>query len=303
MTASLASEGQCSDRRRRATSHRGADAWRVLTRGRRPHDPVTTAPLAIDNEIYDRLGTSWWNDESPLALLHGSMTAGRMGYFREVLARLGRLPTVDGGSTALDIGSGGGFLAEEFCRLGFTVTGVDPSRVSVETAQAHAFAGELDIRYRVGSGEYLPVDDAGYDVACCSDVLEHVEDVDQVLAETARALRPGGIFFFDTPNRTLASRVVTKATQNWRITRVVDFSGHDWRAFLPPSELTRRAAKQGMTLEEVVGLGPRAPIRTALAAYVGLRRGKLTYRQVSERLDMGRTRSSGFFYMGYAIRR
>jgi 2-polyprenyl-6-hydroxyphenyl methylase/3-demethylubiquinone-9 3-methyltransferase len=261
-----------------------------------------SAPLAVDNSVYDRLGTTWWNDESPLVLLHGSMTAGRMGYFRDVLARLRRVPTVGGRSTALDIGSGGGFLAEEFCRLGFTVTGVDPSRVSVQTAQAHASAGGLDVRYRVGSGEHLPVEDAGYDVAYCSDVLEHVEDVDQVLAETARALRPGGIFFFDTPNRTLVSKVVTKATQDWRITRVVTFSGHDWRAFLPPSELTGRAAEQGMTVQEVVGLGPRAPIRTALAAYVGLRRGKLTYRQVSERLDMGRTRSSAFFYMGYAIR-
>jgi 2-polyprenyl-6-hydroxyphenyl methylase/3-demethylubiquinone-9 3-methyltransferase len=262
-----------------------------------------SAPLAVDNSVYDRLGTTWWNDESPLVLLHGSMTAGRMGYFRDVLARLGRLPTLDGPCTALDIGSGGGFLAEEFCRLGFTVTGVDPSRVSVQTAQAHAFAGGLDIRYRVGSGENLPVEDAAYDVAYCSDVLEHVEDVDHVLAETARALRSGGIFFFDTPNRTLASKVVTKATQNWRITRVVNFSGHDWRAFLRPSELTGRAAEQGMTVEEVVGLGPRAPIRAALAAYVGLRRGKLTYRQVSELLDMGRTRSSAFFYMGYAIKR
>jgi 2-polyprenyl-6-hydroxyphenyl methylase/3-demethylubiquinone-9 3-methyltransferase len=276
---------------------------RPMSRGRSLHHPVTRAPLGIDNGVYDRLGATWWNDESPLVLLHGSMTAGRMGYFRDVLGRLGRLPTVDGRRTALDIGSGGGFLAEEFCRLGFTVTGVDPSRVSVETAQAHAFAGGLDIGYRVGSGEYLPVADAGYDVAYCSDVLEHVEDVDQVLAETARALRPGGIFFFDTPNRTLVSKVVTKATQNWRITRVVNFSGHDWRAFVPPSELTRRAAEQAMTVEEVVGLGPRAPIRTALAAYVRLRRGKLTYRQVSERLDMGRTRSSAFFYMGYAIRR
>src|SRR3954470_1278260 len=272
-------------------------------RDRRLHQPVARAPLAVDNDVYDRLGTTWWNDESPLVLLHGSMTAGRMGYFRDVLARLGRLPTVGVSRTALDVGSGGGFLAEEFCRLGFTVTGVDPSSVSVETAQAHAFAGGLDIRYRVGAGEDLPVEDAGYDVACCSDVLEHVEDVDRVLAETARALRPGGIFFFDTPNRTLASKVLTEATQNWRITRVVDFSGHDWRAFLPPSELTGRAADQGMAVEEVVGLGPRAPIRTALAAYIRLRRGQLTYRQVSERLDMGRTRSSAFFYMGYAIRR
>jgi 2-polyprenyl-6-hydroxyphenyl methylase/3-demethylubiquinone-9 3-methyltransferase len=258
---------------------------------------------ALDNAVYDRLGTTWWEDQSPLALLHGSMTAGRMDYFRDVLARLGRLPTGYGRRTVLDIGSGGGFMAEEFCRIGFSVTGVDPSTVSVETARSHALAAGLDVRYRVGSGEDLPVADGGCDVVCCSDVLEHVKDVDQVLAEAARVLRPGGLFFFDTPNRTLATKVITEATQNWRITRVVNFSGHDWNAFLSPSELARRAARQSLSVEEIVGLGPRAGIRTAIVAYLGLRRGKLTYRQVSERLDMGRTGHSAFFYMGYAISR
>ena len=107
---------------------------------------------AVDNAVYDRLGTTWWNDESPLALLHGSMTAGRMAYFRAVLERLGRVPAVEGGARALDIGSGGGFLAEEFHRLGFAVTGVDPSRVSVGTARAHASGAGMDISYRVGLG-------------------------------------------------------------------------------------------------------------------------------------------------------
>jgi 2-polyprenyl-6-hydroxyphenyl methylase/3-demethylubiquinone-9 3-methyltransferase len=183
--------------------------------------------MTIDNDVYDRVGMTWWDDDNPLTLLHGSMTAGRMRYFREVLARLGRLPGGGSHPVALDIGSGGGFLAEEFCRDGFSVTGVDPSVVSVRTARAHAAAGGLDIDYRTGVAEHLPVAGASFDVAYCSDVLEHVDDVDQVLAETARALRPGGVYLFDTLNRTVGAKLATKASQEWRLTRVVDFAAHD----------------------------------------------------------------------------
>jgi 2-polyprenyl-6-hydroxyphenyl methylase/3-demethylubiquinone-9 3-methyltransferase len=257
--------------------------------------------VAVDNDVYDRVGDTWWDDDNPLVVLHGSMTAGRMDYFRGVLARLGRLPTGETPPAALDVGSGGGFLAEEFCRLGFAVTGVDPSAVSIRTARAHAAAGGLDIEYRVGAGERLPVDDAAFDVAYCSDVLEHVDDVDRVLAETARALKPGGVYLFDTLNRTLVSRLATKATQQWRLTRVIDFAAHDWAMFLPPDELAARLRRHGLTVQESVGLGPRAKPWTAVAGLVRLRRGHLTYRQVSERLDMGRTRYKGLFYMGHAL--
>jgi ubiquinone biosynthesis O-methyltransferase len=181
--------------------------------------------MAVDNDVYNRLGRTWWDDDNPLVVLHGSMTAGRVSYFRSVLACMDQLPDGTAALAAPDIGSGGGFLAEEFCRLGFRVTGVEPSEVSVRTARAHAAAAGLDIDYRLGSGERLPVVDAAFDVAYCCDVLEHVTDVDRVLAETARALRPGGVYLFDTPNRTLASKLVTKATQQWRLTRIVDFQG------------------------------------------------------------------------------
>jgi 2-polyprenyl-6-hydroxyphenyl methylase / 3-demethylubiquinone-9 3-methyltransferase len=258
--------------------------------------------MAIDNDVYDRVGATWWEDDNPLVLLHGSMTAGRMQYYRDVLERLGRLTPDGRRPAALDIGSGGGFLAEEFCRLGFSVTGVEPSQVSVRAARAHATASGLGIEYRVGRGEHLPVEDGAFDVACCSDVLEHVADVDGVLAETSRALRPGGVLVFDTPNRTLASRLATALTQRWRLTRVVDFAAHDWGMFLPPAELAGRMRRQGLTVQETVGLAPGASLGTALAAVVGLRRGRLSYRELSERLAMGRSRYEGFFYMGYAVR-
>ena len=257
--------------------------------------------MMIDNDVYDRLGGGWWDECNPLATLHGSMTAGRIRYFRSVLARLNALPGA-AGARALDIGSGGGFLAEEFCRLGFAVTGVDPSAVSVRTAQAHAAASHLDIDYRVGFGEQLPVDDATFDVAYCCDVLEHVEDVDRVLAETARVLRPGGVYLFDTPNRTVAAKLATQATQQWPLFRLIDFPAHDWAQFLRPAELTARARRQGLTVGEIVGLGPRAPVPRVIRTFVSLHGTKPNYRRASERLQMGQTRSTRFFFAGYAVR-
>jgi 2-polyprenyl-6-hydroxyphenyl methylase / 3-demethylubiquinone-9 3-methyltransferase len=263
---------------------------------------LSGGPVAIDNDVYDRVGQTWWDDDNPLVLLHGSMTRARMQYFRGVVARVGLLPGGRVRRRLLDIGSGGGFLAEEFCRLGFAVTGVDLSEVSVRTAHAHAAAGGLDIDYRTGAGEQLPVEDAAFDVACCSDVLEHVDDVDRVLAETARALKPGGLYLFDTLNRTWSSKLATNVTQQWRPTRVIDFPAHDWSMFLTPAELTDRMRRQHLMIQEAVGLGPRANPGTLAASLVRLRRGHLTYRQASDRVDMGRTRSTRLFYMGYALK-
>ncbi|MBM7805031.1 ubiquinone biosynthesis O-methyltransferase [Geodermatophilus bullaregiensis] len=161
--------------------------------------------MPIDNDVYNRHAAGWWDEDEPLNLLHGSVTPARFGYFVAVLHRLGRDPS---GLRALDIGCGGGFLAEEFARLECRVVGVDPSVPSLETARRHAAQSGLEIDYRVGSGEDLPVQGGEFDLAYCCDVLEHVTDLNQVIRETARALKPGGIHLFDTVNRTWASKLL-----------------------------------------------------------------------------------------------
>src|ERR1700728_4037157 len=169
---------------------------------------------SIDNDVYERFGGSWWDETSLLNVLHGSVTPGRFAYFRAVLAQQFR--TELSGLPVLDIGCGGGFLAEEVAALGCHVTGGDPAAASIAAARAHAAGRGLRVDYRVGSGEELPVPDAAFDVACCCDVLEHVPDPDRVVSETARVLEPGGLYLFDTINRTLASRLVAiKVMQQW----------------------------------------------------------------------------------------
>jgi 2-polyprenyl-6-hydroxyphenyl methylase/3-demethylubiquinone-9 3-methyltransferase len=257
--------------------------------------------VAVDNDVYDRLGESWWDEASPLNVLHGSITPGRFAYFRDVLTR--RLGAEVSGLRVLDIGCGGGFLAEEFAALGCQVTGVDPSPVSIGVARAHAAGRGLRIDYRVGVGEDLPVPDAAFGLAYCCDVLEHVSDPDRVIAETARALRPGGLYLFDTVNRTRTSKLLAiKAVQQWRLTRLTDVAIHDWDMFITPAELAAALKRHGLAPGEMTGLGARARPLAVLRGLISARRGRITYGELSRRLDVGQVTSTAISYMGFATK-
>ena len=256
---------------------------------------------SVDNGVYERLGGSWWDETSPLNVLHGSVTPGRFAYFRTVLAR--KFDPGLAGLGVLDIGCGGGFLAEEFAGLGCRVTGVDPSPASIGAARAHAAGRGLSIDYRVGSGEELPAPDAAFSVACCCDVLEHVSDLDRVISETARVLKPGGLYLFDTINRTLASKLLAiKVMQQWPLTRLTDVALHDWDMFITPAELAGVLERHGLTPGEMTGLGTRAGPIAVLRGFISARRGRITYGELSRRLDVGQVSTKAVSYMGFAAK-
>ena len=276
----------------------------------------------IDNDVYNRLGSSWWDEENPLNLLHGSLTPARMAYFREVLQReLGGeggslakatfppdgsavAQPIGAGVKALDVGCGAGLLAEEFARLGFDVVGVDPSAVAIEAARAHAETSGLRIRYQLGAGEQLPLEDGAFDVVYCCDVLEHVADLPQVLAETARVMKPGGVYLFDTINRTATSRILAiKLMQVWQFTRIIDTELHVWDKFVKPNELASLLIGNGLEPACLSGLAPRANPLVMLRGLVQARLGRITYGELSRRLDFGPVRSTALSYMGYAVKR
>jgi 2-polyprenyl-6-hydroxyphenyl methylase/3-demethylubiquinone-9 3-methyltransferase len=276
----------------------------------------------IDNDVYNRLGGSWWDEDNPLNLLHGSLTPARMAYFRKVLQReLGEdvgggvaktsfppdesadAQEIGAGLKALDVGCGAGLLAEEFARLGFDVVGVDPSAVAIEAARTHAEKSGLRIRYQVATGEQLPVEDGAFDVIYCCDVLEHVADLPQVLAETARVMKPGGLYLFDTINRTLLSRILAiKLMQEWPLTRILDTDLHVWEKFIKPRELASLLMGSGMEPAGLSGLAPRANALAMLRGFLQIRRGRITYGELSRRLDFGPVRRTSLSYMGYAVK-
>ena len=255
--------------------------------------------MPIDNEVYDRLGAGRRDEDKPLNMLHGSSTPVRMEYFLDVLARRGAAR-----GRALDIGCGAGFITEELAGLGFTAIGIDPSPVAIEAARAHASLGGPAIDYVVGAGEELPFPDAAFDLVTCCDVLEHVHDLDRVVAETARVLRSGGLYLFDTINRTRRSRLLAiRAMQEWRLTRIVDTSIHEWSMFITPAELGATLDRHGLELGELAGLAPRAPWPAIVGALRASRRGRIGYGELSRRLDFGRVESLALSYMGFAVRR
>ena len=175
---------------------------------------------AIDNAIYDRISADWWSDDSFMALLRNAVNPPRFAYFRDALVqRFGRVPS---SLSVLDVGCGGGLLAERFAAIGCTVTGVDRSLPTLGAAREHALSAGLDIRYLEGDAAALPFEAAQFDVVCCCDVLEHVDDVDLVVGEIARVMTPEGILFFDTINRTWRSKLLAiKLAQDWLPTRLV----------------------------------------------------------------------------------
>jgi 2-polyprenyl-6-hydroxyphenyl methylase/3-demethylubiquinone-9 3-methyltransferase len=197
--------------------------------------------------IYDESADWWGGGTRWLRTLHNLVPA-RFAFFDPIIGDWR-------GKAVLDLGCGGGFLAVALTERGAAVTGLDPSEAAIAAARRHAKANELEIDYRRGSGENLPFADGVFDIVVCVDVLEHVKDVDRVLTEIRRVLRPNGIFLFDTINRTrLAAFVMVTIGEN--VLRLLPRGAHDPALFIPPVELARRLESAGFDVGRFVGLGP-----------------------------------------------
>jgi 2-polyprenyl-6-hydroxyphenyl methylase / 3-demethylubiquinone-9 3-methyltransferase len=255
-------------------------------------------PVPVDNTVYDRMADSWW-DESGFLHTLAALNPARFGYMRRVLVDELRLAPV--GLRALDIGCGGGLLAEEFARLGCAVVGVDPSVESLAAARAHAASQGLAIGYQCATGEALPFVDESFDIVYCCDVLEHVTDWRQVIAETARVLKPGGTYFYDTINRTRRSRlIVIKLLQEWRWTALMPPRLHDWHMFIRPTELRQELEHHGLVPGGLTGLKPRAnPLRLA-GTLRRRKRGLLSHASAVREMDLGESPDTSVSYIGYA---
>ncbi|TDL75233.1 3-demethylubiquinone-9 3-O-methyltransferase [Palleronia sediminis] len=201
-----------------------------------------------DLTIYDDTAAAWWSDDIRWVRVLRNMVPGRLAWFDRHVDWTGR--------RVLDLGCAGGFMAEALARRGAQVTGIDPARKAVEAARAHAETEGLSIAYDVGAGEDLPYEAGSFDAVVCVDVLEHVRDLDRVMAEVARVLVPGGRFLFDTINRNALSRfaVVTMAED---VMRLLPRGTHDPEMFITPAELDRAARKAGLRPLNRTGLGPR----------------------------------------------
>jgi 2-polyprenyl-6-hydroxyphenyl methylase / 3-demethylubiquinone-9 3-methyltransferase len=256
--------------------------------------------MPVDNKLYDRIADTWWNERGFLHVLK-ALNPARFGYMRNVL--LNELHADPKGKRVLDVGCGGGILAEEFAQLGCEVTGIDPSEASLEAARAHAKDMGYTIDYRAGSGEALPFDAATFDWVYCCDVLEHVDDLDRVTAEIARVLKPGGVFLYDTINRTIQSKLIMiKLFQEWSWFSFMPPNVHDWSKFIKPEELLACLARHGLVSRGYTGLSSSTNPLKIIQALRARKRGRLSYLEVGRRIHVEQSKDTSVLYIGYAIK-
>jgi 2-polyprenyl-6-hydroxyphenyl methylase/3-demethylubiquinone-9 3-methyltransferase len=199
--------------------------------------------------------------------------------------------TIGAEARVLDVGCGGGFLANALAREGHLVTGIDASAESLAVAARHDATG--NVRYDLGDALALAYDTASFDVVCAMDFLEHVEDPARVVEEASRVLRPGGLFFFHTFNRNaLAWLVVIKGVE-WFVKNTPS-DMHVLRLFVKPAELRAMCHRSGLEVCEFHGSAPAVFSRAFWTM--------LATRSVPPDLRFEFTRSPLIAYTGFARR-
>ena len=197
---------------------------------------------------FSRLAATWWDPRGPMAPLH-KFNPVRLAYIRDKTAEhFGRdakkLGCLDG-IRILDIGCGGGILSEPLARLGAQMVGADPSTENIAVAGAHAKDNGLAIDYRSTTAEELAAAGEQFDVVLAMEVVEHVVDVDAFVAVCASMVKPGGLLFTATLNRTLKSFALAIVGAEY-VLRWLPRGTHQWDKFVTPEELERAIEAGGL---------------------------------------------------------
>jgi 2-polyprenyl-6-hydroxyphenyl methylase/3-demethylubiquinone-9 3-methyltransferase len=199
-------------------------------------------------EQFGALAAQWWDPKGPMAMLH-KFNPVRLAYIRDqTAAHFERDPkqiACLSGLRFLDIGCGAGILSEPLARIGATMIGADAAEANIEVARAHAGEGGLDIDYRATTAEALA--DAGekFDVVLAMEVVEHVADMPLFVRRCAEMVKPGGLMFAATLNRTMKSFALAIVGAEY-VLRWVPRGTHDWQKFVTPEELEAAMAEGGL---------------------------------------------------------
>jgi 2-polyprenyl-6-hydroxyphenyl methylase/3-demethylubiquinone-9 3-methyltransferase len=200
--------------------------------------------------VIDDASALWWNPTGKFAVLH-VFNPVRLAFIKEqVAARFGRDPfdrRPFAGLRLLDIGCGGGLLCEPMARLGADVVGADPSEKNIKTARVHAGEQELEIDYRIVTAEGLLAAGESFDVILNMEVVEHVADPAPFMKVCAGLLRPGGLMFVATINRTLKSFGLAIIGAEY-ILGWLPRGTHQWEKLIKPEELRGWLGANGLDI-------------------------------------------------------
>jgi 2-polyprenyl-6-hydroxyphenyl methylase/3-demethylubiquinone-9 3-methyltransferase len=194
---------------------------------------------------FDALASRWWDPEGEFRTLH-EINPLRLDWIRRHAGLEGR--------RILDVGCGGGILAEAMAAAGATVTGIDMAPAALSVAKLHRDGAGLEIEYVEKTAEELALERAGeFDVVTCMELLEHVPRPSSVVEACARLARPGGHVFFATINRHPKAFVYAIVGAEYLL-RLLPQGTHEYARFIRPSELAAWARKAGLALEHETGM-------------------------------------------------
>jgi len=209
------------------------------------------APLALNSDPaelarFNKLAARWWDEDSEFKPMH-RINPHRLAW----IDGLSALPR----KMVLDVGCGGGILAEAMARRGAHVTGIDLAEKPLLIAQLHAQGQPVDVRYVKSDAEGWALEHSGkYDVVTCMEMLEHVPDPRAVVAACASLVKPGGWVFFSTINRNPLSFLTAIVGVEY-VLRILPRGTHQYQRLIKPRELLEMASAAGLTLVEQKGLG------------------------------------------------
>ncbi len=218
-----------------------------------------TAYSSIDAEEveqFSRIAEEWWDEGGKFKPLH-AINPVRIGYIKaQICAAYGRdfdaISALEGLSL-LDIGCGGGLIAEPMARMGAQVTGVDASERNIKTAALHAEQSGLRIDYRTTTAEALVSQHAQYDVVLALEIIEHVADAQAFIDSCCALVKPGGLLIMSTLNRTAKSFAMAIVGAEY-ILRMLPRGTHSWKKFLRPSEIATGFERNGFGVHDMTGM-------------------------------------------------
>jgi 2-polyprenyl-6-hydroxyphenyl methylase/3-demethylubiquinone-9 3-methyltransferase len=232
--------------------------------------PGTESPTKIGSTVdleevakFSAMAEAWWDPTGKFRPLH-RLNPVRVSYISDMVkshfatrrpASIATNPAVAplAGLSMLDIGCGGGLLTEPLARLGAQVTGIDASERNIGIARAHAEQAGVKVTYLPCAAEDLATGSQRFDVVLAMEVIEHVSDPGVFLSTAAALLKPDGLIFVATLNRTIKSYALAIVGAEY-VLRWLPRGTHDWRKFLRPSEIARPLREAGLEIRDLSGV-------------------------------------------------
>ncbi|MBV2129889.1 bifunctional 2-polyprenyl-6-hydroxyphenol methylase/3-demethylubiquinol 3-O-methyltransferase UbiG [Arsukibacterium indicum] len=203
---------------------------------------VDPAEIAKFNDIASR----WWDQDGEFKPLH-LLNPTRLSYISDIAAGVF-------GKSVVDVGCGGGILAESLARSGAKVTGIDMADDALAVARLHALECDVNLRYLQHTAEeFAAIEPAAFDIVTCMEMLEHVPEPASVVQACADLAKPGGLLFFSTINKTVKAYAMAIVGAEY-ILRLVPKGTHQFSKFIRPSQLMRNIEQAGLELVDATGL-------------------------------------------------